>query len=178
MSRIPVRLCPSQKPSMLICYDTLERMRPSLRKHLASTQVESNRAPTKQRYSPPQSFSHRNQIVLESLFRTTYRRWYFSLRKLFYFENIVNKGFDGDPATWTTGAPCRPSRSRIAWARQGNPCTAPCCTLHRPAPTSADYSPAPFPRNASFAESPSTSPNPSLKLEGTTTVPPVSRTLS
>lgn len=37
---------------------------------------------------------------------------------------------------------------------------------------------APFPLRASFAASPKTSPNPSEKLEGTTTVPPVSRTLS
>ena len=39
------------------------------------------------------------------------------------------------------------------------------------------HKPDPFP-STSFAASPSTSPKPSLKLLGTTTVPPVSRTLS
>ena len=39
------------------------------------------------------------------------------------------------------------------------------------------HKPDPFP-STSFATSPSTSPKPSLKLLGTTTVPPVSRTLS
>ena len=61
-----------------------------------------------------------------------------------------------------------PSRSAAAWDDQ--------TPSHPNTEGPGSYSLPPL--SASFAASPSTSPKPSLKLLGTTTVPPVSRTLS
>lgn len=61
-----------------------------------------------------------------------------------------------------------PSSSAAAWDDQA--------PSHPNAEGPGSYSLPPL--SASFAASPSTSPKPSLKLLGTTTVPPVSRTLS